>query len=142
MSQENLSSQIVKALESGVNKHLDRSILYSPLNFFYTRFKKNNPQTINHARDIVKSDVMNLLTQIPNFNAAIFFDGEEINPLGKKLLNRNYTIGINLLKKQLSVITAFRVITNSHFRLQTYNFILSQIQKSILSLINSPQLSQ
>jgi len=128
-------TEIVKALEAGANKHLNSSIFYSPLRFFYRKFEKNNPQTMNQARDTVKNDIVLILSDIPNFNFEIFIKDGVINPLGKKFLQRNYNIGINLLKKKLTLMSAFRVITNSNFRNQIYEFVLLSIRNSAIAFI-------
>ena len=130
-----IASKIVFALECGVNKHLDRSIVYSPLRFFYNRFKKNNPQTIQNARSIIANDIRTIIAGIANANSEMFVESGEPNEIGKKLLQRNYNIGINLLKKELTVVKAFKVITNSGFRMQIYNYILALVKKSISDFV-------
>ena len=124
----NLSAQATKLLESGATKHLNRSFVYSPLRYFFNRFKRNNPKTIEQARQIVKQDIQQIFNQTPNFNENLFLQSEVPTKTGKEFLTRIYNIGINLLKKDLTVRKAFKILTNSTFRSQTYNQILKSIQ--------------
>ena len=124
------SVEIVKAIESGINKHLDVSVIYSPFKMFYLLFKKANPALIDQIRGKVRNDIYNKLVQIPGFQFEIFLNNNEITSKGGQLLKISYNIGIHILKKQLTVITAFKAITNAHVRNQTYNYILSVVERS------------
>ncbi len=130
-----LSTEIVKALEAGINKQLSRSISYSAFRLFYNLFKRNNPVTIRTAREIAREDIHNSLAQIPNFDFKMFINDGKINDLGKKLLQKNYNVGINLMKKELNTMSAFKVIINSDFRMQIYNLVLLSVQQSAIVLM-------
>ncbi|MDA9231107.1 hypothetical protein N9O56_00860 [Rickettsiales bacterium] len=128
---KDISSKIVFAIECGINKHLGRSIIYSPLRFFYNRFKKNNPQTIQNVRHRVANDIRTMIFGMQNVESEMFIQYGELNDTGRKLLQRNYNIGINILKKQLTVRSAFRIISNVQFRSVLYDKILLLIKSSL-----------
>lgn len=138
----NFPKEITRLLEVGVNKQLSRSIIYSPLRFFYNRFQKNNPRTIENARNIVTSDIYEILKRISGFNENIFVVNGKATENGKKFFRRIYNIGINLLKKKLSVTAAFKVLTNSTFRMQVYEFILRSVEKAIVEFVEKSQIRQ
>lgn len=122
--------ETVRWLEAGVNKHLDRSFRYKPLRYFYRKFQRNNPQTIANARDIVAQDIAQILSQVMGYNEAAFVVDGNATEAGKLFFKRVYNIGINLLKKRLTVMQSFKVITNATFRMQVYDFILKSVQKA------------
>ncbi len=125
-----VSIETVRWLEAGVNKHLDRSFRYKPLRYFYRKFQRNNPQTIANARDIVAQDIAQILSQVMGYNEAAFVVDGNATEAGKLFFKRVYNIGINLLKKRLTVMQSFKVITNATFRMQVYDFILKSVQKA------------
>ncbi len=125
-----VSIETVRWLEAGVNKHLDRSFRYKPLRYFYRKFQRNNPQTIANARDIVAQDIAQILSQVMGYNEAAFAVDGNATEAGKLFFKRVYNIGINLLKKRLTVMQSFKVITNATFRMQVYDFILKSVQKA------------
>lgn len=125
-----LATEVTRLLEAGVTKHLNSSIFYSPLRYFYNRFKKNNPQIIYNARNIVRQDIAQVLQKVPDFHQGYFILNGEATDTGKSFLKRVFNIGINLLKKRLTIMQAFKVLTNSDFRMQVYGLILKSVEKS------------
>ncbi len=137
-----LATEITNYLEAGVMRHLKSSIFYSPLRYFHNRFKKNNPQTIDHARQIVQQDIEALLKEVPGFNPAIFVDMEhQATDTGKLFFKRIYNIGINLLKKRLTIRQAFKVMVYSGFRARVYNFILQSVKRTVADYVKKGQIN-
>ncbi len=125
-----LATEVTRLLEAGVMKQLNSSIFYSPLRYFYNRFKRNKPQTIDYARSVLRQDIEGILMQIPGFNPGVFVVNGGATDAGKLFLRRIYNIGINLLKKHLTIRQAFSVLTNSSVREQVYSFILKSVKKA------------
>jgi len=125
-----LSFEIVKAMETGVNRYLNKSIIYSPFRLFYNLFKKANLNLIEQARNMVREDVRRQLDSIENFNDKTFIEGSTIKPKGMKLLQICYNIGIRLLKEKLTVMTAFKVMRNHELRDEIYNYILNEVKEA------------
>ncbi len=130
MTDKNLTAEVTRLLEAGINKHLNRSIIYSPLKLFYNLFKKNNPQTIASIREIVQSDVERCLGGIENFNQEIFVAANGWTMPGKDFLRACYNIGIDVLRKKLTVMMAFQAFRNAAVRDNIYNDILGEIRSA------------
>lgn len=124
------SMEIVKAIESGVHKHLDSSITYTPFKLFYAIFKATNPKMMNNVKGVVRNDIYNRVTAIPDFDFNVFINGAELTPKGKQLLQISFNIGIHLLKKDLNVASAFKVVTNAAFRSHIYSYVLDVVSRS------------
>ncbi len=122
--------EVVRLLEAGVNKHLNKSFRYKPLRYFYRKFQRNNPQVVANAKNVMAQDIADILSQVANYNESIFVVDGKTTEAGKLFFKKVYNIGINLLKKRLTVMQSFRAITNPDFRLQVYNFVLKSIQKA------------
>lgn len=138
---KDLYVEIVRALEAGVDKQLNRSFLYSPFRLFYNIFKKNNPQTMDYARQSVRHDVEHILEEIPNFNSELFIKDGKITKIGRQILQKSYSIGIHILKKKLTVVSAFKALRDNQFRTQIYNYMLSCIKNAAIFIIkNNPQI--
>ena len=131
-----LATEVTRLLEAGVTRHLNSSIFYSPLRYFYNKFKKNNPQTVDSARNIIRQDIAGILSQIPNFRTELFVREGEATENGKLFLTRVYNIGIKLLKKHLTIRQAFSVMTNSSMRMRVYNFILKSVEKAAVDFMS------
>ena len=125
-----LATEVTRLLEAGVMRQLNSSIFYSPLRYFYNKFKKNNPQSIDSARNIIKQDIAEILAKIPKFRDDLFVYNGEATDNGELFLTRTYNIGINLLKKHLTVRQAFRVLSDSNARMQVYEFMLKSVEKA------------
>lgn len=138
--QNNVPVETVRLLEAGVNKHLNKSFRYKPLRYFYRKFQRNNPQTVANARDIVAQDIAEILSQMMGYNEAAFVVYGNATEAGKLFFKRVYNIGINLLKKRLTVMQAFRVISNPNFRMQVYDFILKSVQKAANEFMQKDQI--
>lgn len=137
MSERNLPTEVAHALEAGFNKHLNRSIIFSPFRLFFNLFKKSNPKIMDKVREVIRSDIAQLLGGLENFSEAIFIVKQnQITPAGKEFLTRCYNIGIRLLKKDLTVMMAFKAIRDAELRDQIYGHILEQIQNSAFELLN------
>ena len=130
MSDRDISLEIVKAMESGVHKHLDNSVSYMPFKLFYAIFRAANPKMMDQVRGIVRNDIYNKLVSIPDFDFSAFTLGQEITPKGKQLLTIAHNIGIHLLKKDLNVVSAFKMVTNADFRNHIYSYILDLVGRS------------
>ncbi len=137
MTEKNLQIEIVKALEDGFNKHLNRSIIYSPFRLFFSLFKKSNPKLMERAREIIRKDVLGVLTEITGFDETVFLVKQnQFTPKGKELLKKCYNIGIRILKKDLTVMLAFRAIRDQQLREEIYNNILVQVQNAVFIILN------
>ena len=136
LSTKELSKEVTKAIEAGINKHLNRSLVYSPLKFFYNLFKKNNPDAIDQARKIANNDIKQCLSIVDEFDEGIFVQQNEMTAQGKRLLQTCYNIGISLLKKKLTVMTAFRALKNETVRDKIYGNILDEVKKATADLVN------
>ena len=132
-----VSDEVVRLLEAGINKHLNKSFRYRPLRYFYRKFQRNNPQVVANARHIASQDIAQVLSQIMGYNESNFVVNGQVTDDGKIFFKRVYNIGINLLKKRLTVMQSFRAITNSDFRMQVYDFILKSVQKSASDLMQN-----
>jgi len=136
MAQKNLQTEIVKALEDGFNKHLNRSIIYSPFRLFFNLFKKSNPKSIERAREIIREDVFHIMSEVVGFDESVFLVKQnQFTPKGKELLKKCYNIGIRILKKDLTVMLAFKALRNHELREEIYQDILVQIQNAIFMLL-------
>jgi hypothetical protein len=129
MIDKELAREAVKAMEAGFYKHLNRSFIYSPFKLFFNLFKKSNQGTIAHAKEVIRQDVQKILQQIDNFEESKFIDDDDkITPIGKKFLQKCYNIGINILKKDLTIGLAFKAIRDHNLRGQIYDNILHSVQ--------------
>lgn len=131
MSQRDLAKEIVKAVETGVNRFLKRSIIYSPFKLFYNLFKKSNPKTMDSVRQRVRDDIDSNTKTIENFNPEIFITGITVLPQGRKLLQRCYEIGLSILKTKLTVVLAFKLIRDAELRDEIYNDVLNDIINAV-----------
>ncbi len=136
MAEKNLSAEVVRLLEAGINKHLNQSIIYSPLKLFYNLFKKNNPQMIDGIREMVRDDVENCLNKIENFNQELFVSPSGWTMAGKDFLRSCYNIGINILRKKLTVMMAFKIFRNPEMRNELYNYVLDEVSKAAAKSLN------
>ncbi len=136
MTDKNLSAEVVRLLEAGINKHLNRSILYSPLRLFYNLFKKNNPQTIASIREMVRNDVEQCLGEIDNFNQEIFVAANGWTMPGKDFLRACYNVGIDVLRKKITVMTAFQAFRNAAVRDNIYNDILEDVRSAAVKVMS------
>jgi len=131
MKDRDLSFEIVKAVETGINKYLNRSITYSPFRLFYNLFKKSNPKLIEQVRATVRNDIENILQSITNFKPEFFIEGNAIRPKGIRLLQICHNIGFKLLKEKLTIITAFKALKNQQLRNEIYSYILGEIEEAV-----------
>lgn len=138
MQEENrdYSLEIVKAMESGVHKHLDNSIPYTPFKLFYAIFRAANPKIMNNVKGVVRNDIYNKLMSIPGFDFAVFINGSEFTLKGKQLLKISFNIGIHLLKKDLNVVSAFKMVTNAQFRNHIYAYVLDLVGRSASKVLH------
>jgi hypothetical protein len=136
MTQRELPSEIVKAIEIAINRCLDRSIVYSPFRLFYNLFKKSNPKLMEHTRKLVARDILEYLNTIDNFTPEIFISENTIHPIGKILLQYCYNIGVVLMKKKLTVILAFKVLRNAALRDETYSYVLNEVRKATIMVMS------
>jgi hypothetical protein len=135
IQRRDLMAEVVVALEKGVNRQLNNSFLYSPFRFFFRRFERNNVQTMSAVRDVVKNDISILFNDIKGFNISYFIQDGVITDGGKELLTKSFNIGIHLIKKKLGVRGAFKVLTNSSFRDQIYEFVLTSLRMSCANML-------
>jgi len=134
--ERNLQTDIVQALETGFNTHLNRSFIYSPFRLFFNLFKKSNPKSIDSARQMIGEDVLEIISAIEGFDQSIFLVNQnQLTSKGKELLKRCYNIGIRVLKKDITVSLAFRALRNYELRQEIYRHILEQLQNAVFSLI-------
>lgn len=140
MTEKTLQTEIVKALEDGFNKHLNRSIIYSPFRLFFNLFKKSNPKSIEHAKQIIAEDILEIISAIEGFNESIFLVKQnQFTPKGKELLKKCFNIGIRILKTDLTVMLAFRALRDYALRQDIYNNILEQVQNAVFVILE-PQI--
>ena len=132
-----LSLEIVKAIEAGVHKHLDNTVSYMPFKLFYAMFRAANPKIMSHVKGVVRNDIYTKLIAIPDFDFSVFIQGSEITPKGKQLLTMSYNLGIHILKKDLTVVSAFKMITNSHFRNHIYSYVLDLVGRSASRVLHA-----
>ena len=131
-----LCSEIVKAIETGINKYLDQSIKYTPFRLFYHMFRAANPNLMNNVRSHVRNDIYNRVTNINDFDPVVFIKNDVITPKGKQLLKISFNIGIHLFKKDLTVVSAFKVVTNANFRNHIYNHLLDVVTRSVSMVLH------
>jgi len=136
MTEKNLSAEVTRLLEAGFVKYLNQSIIYSPLRLFYNLFRKNNPQAMNNIREVIRSDVEKCLNDIDNFNQKVFVTKSGWTMDGKNFLRACYNVGINILRKKLSVITAFKILKNHKMRDKIYNYILAEVRSAAIKVSN------
>ena len=141
MEEKDLFSEATRLLEAGINKHLNKSIVYSPLRLFYNMFKKRNPQLMSNIRESVCNDIEQCLISIENFNQNIFVAPSSWSPQGKDFLRACYNIGIDVLRKKLTVMLAFRVMKDASLRDKIYNDILSDVQEAAINALNVKYIS-
>ena len=136
MIEKNLSAEATRLLEAGITKYLNQSIIYSPLRLFYNLFKKNNPQTIASIREIVREDIEKCLNDIENFKEEIFVASNGWTMPGKDFLRSCYNIGIDVLRKKLTVMMAFKVLRNAEVRDEIYNNILQDVRSAAVKVLS------
>jgi hypothetical protein len=140
MAEKNLQTEIVQAMEAGFNKHLGRSIIYSPFRLFFALFKKSHPKSVEYARQIIREDVEAIISAIDGFDQSVFIIKQnQFTPKGKELLKKCYNIGIRVLKKDLTVTLAFRALRDYEMRQEIYQHILEQLQDAVFNLIQTTQ---
>ncbi len=132
-----LGFELTKLVEAGINKHLNSSIKYSPLKIAFNLFKKANPNTINQVREIITQDIEEMLINIENYHEDDFVSDGEFTTKGQMARKIAYNIGINLLKKELNVTTAFRATRSREVRERIYRYIFINLRESIEFLINT-----
>jgi hypothetical protein len=138
MSEKNLQTEIVKALEAGFNKHLNRSIVYSPFRLFFNLFKKSNPKSIERVRVMIVEDVLEIISALEGFSEAIFLVKQnQFTPKGKELLKKCYNIGIRILKNDLTVMLAFKALRDSELRQEIYQGVLEQVQSAVFGMLEA-----
>ncbi len=141
MTEKNLPTEIVQAMEAGFDKHLNRSITYSPFRLFFNLFKKTNPKLMGNVRQTIREDVLEIISAIDGFDQSIFIVKQnQLTPQGKELLKKCYNIGIRVLKKDLTVILAFRALRDYKLRQETYRYVLEQLQDAVLAIIETQPL--
>ena len=136
MTEKNLSAEVTRLIEAGINKHLNRSIIYSPLRLFYNLFKKNNPQTIASIRELVREDIEKCLNDTANFKQEIFVASNGWTMPGKNFLRSCYNIGIDLLRTKLTVMVAFKAFRNTEVRDGIYNDILEDVRNAAIIVMS------
>jgi hypothetical protein len=136
MTEKNLSAEVTRLIEAGINKHLNRSIIYSPLRLFYNLFKKNNPQTIASIRELVREDIEKYLNDIADFKQEIFVASNGWTMPGKNFLRSCYNIGIDLLRTKLTVMVAFKAFRNAEVRDGIYNDILEDVRSAAIIVMS------
>ncbi len=136
MTEKNLSAEVTRLIEAGINKHLNRSIIYSPLRLFYNLFKKNNPQTIASIRELVREDIEKCLNDTANFKQEIFVASNGWTMPGKDFLRSCYNIGIDLLRTKLTVMVAFKAFRNTEVRDGIYNDILEDVRNAAIIVMS------
>ena len=85
---------------------------------------------MNNIRGKVRNDIHDRLTHISGFNVEVFLTENNLTDKGNNLLKICYNLGIYFLKKELTVVSAFKVVTNSHFRSHMYNHMLDLLSRS------------
>jgi len=136
MTEKNLSAEVTRLIEAGINKHLNRSIIYSPLRLFYNLFKKNNTQTIASIRELVREDIEKYLNDIADFKQEIFVASNGWTMPRKNFLRSCYNIGIDLLRTKLTVMVAFKAFRNAEVRDGIYNDILEDVRSAAIIVMS------
>ncbi len=137
----NFAKDLTKLIEAGINKHLNSSFLYSPLKVAYNIFKKSNPNIINQTREYIAQDIEKMLTSIDNYKENIFVNQSRLTRKGEMARKIAYNIGINLLKKELNVRTAFKATRNREVREQIYRYIFTNLHQAIEFLITQDEIN-
>ncbi len=135
--EKNLQTEIVQALETGFNTHLNRSFIYSPFRLFFNLFKKSNPKSVENARQIIREDIFEIISAIDGFDQSLFLVKQnQLTPKGKELLKKCYNIGIRILKKELTVTLAFRALRDYELLQEVYNHILEEVQAAVFGFFD------
>jgi len=137
LHERDFPTEIVKAIETGINKHLDSSFKYSPFKLAFNLFKRSNPRLMDQVRGMVRNDIQVTIAQIQGYNPEVFMSGGILTIKGKQMLKISYNIGIHLMRNQLNVLMAFKALTNSAVRNQIYTYILQVTQRSVSSVLHS-----
>jgi hypothetical protein len=132
MIEKDLFVEVVRLVEAGMNKFLNRSILYSPFRLFFNLFKRHNPRTMDSIREMVRNDVEQVLGNIENFNQVIFVASNGWTMSGKDFLRSCYNIGINILRKKVTMMMAFKAFRDYELRNEIYNYILEEVRLSAM----------
>ena len=128
MNDQKLAAEIARIIEAGINRHLNDSMLYSPFKLFFNLFKKSRPQLINQARSMLKEDISQRFNKIKNFDQNLFINEDRFLEAGNLLMKKCYNIGIRLLKKDLTIVLAFKALRSQELQWQIYEHILDQTQ--------------
>ena len=86
---KNVSLEVRKAVEAGVNNYLDKSIKHAPFKLFYNMFKTKNPKLINEIREFIQYDIQNVIGQVDNFDIDILYADGSLTKEGKKFLRNS-----------------------------------------------------
>ena len=122
---------MVQAIEAGINKHINRSLIYSPFKLFYRIFTSANPNLMQQVREYVANDINNNSQKIDGFKIDIFLKDDQFSEKAHKLLQVSHNIGIHLFKKELTPITAFKLVSNPQFRSKIYSHLLETINRVV-----------
>jgi hypothetical protein len=126
---DDLGIEIVKAVETGINRTLDSSLKYSPLKLFVKLFKAGNPATMNYVRERARHDILEELHSLQNFNESLFIKVDEyFTPAGRILLNASYSTGIRIIRENATISGGFKMVTNADVRNAVYDDILISIK--------------
>lgn len=137
LENRDFTTEIVRAIESGVNKHLNKSIKYSPFKLAFNLFKNANPKIMYQVRLMVRDDLSNSFLNISDYKPEIFMQNSEFTAKGQQMLKISYNIGIHLLRDQLNVKTAFKALYNHNVRLQIYDYVLEATYRSARRIIHN-----
>ncbi len=133
-------TEIVTAIESGINDYLGRSFLYSPFKLAFGLFKKANPKMMNRVRELVRNDVEQILLQIPRYSPELFVRHNELTPDGEQGYKISFNLGVHLMKNKLNLSLAFKVLRDIETRGQVYDYVLRMTRKSIDRIINGEKI--
>ena len=136
---QSFAKELINLVEAGINKHLKSSIKYSPLKIAFGLFKKSNPNTVQQVRAAIIEDCEEMLRNITDYSEKEFLYNGEFTKKGQMARKIAYNIGINLLKKELNVRTAFKATRNQEVRERIYSYIFLNLRESIDFLISKEE---
>ncbi len=131
-----LPIELVRIIEAGIERQLNCSIIYSPFKLFYFLFKRANLGLYQRIREVLAEDIEKSLLGIAGFSQEIFIQNQELTTKGNLLMKRSYNIGIRLIKNQLGVKKAFRVLKDPELQQEVYNYILDKVVAGAVELVD------
>jgi hypothetical protein len=129
-----LSSELARMIEAGIERQLNQSIKYSPLRLFLKLFKKGNPRLIQSIRNTLTDDIQETLINIEGWDQGVFTKKGYLSDEGNLLVKKCYNIGIRLVRK-LNVRSAFRIVKDRNLQKEIYDHILEKVGEKAAEIL-------